>query len=135
MRFRIGLYIVGMGLWLSGGLWLLFHYFLQHPEQFGWSAHPLEPWWLRLHGAFALGGIWIFGLLWGVHIAPGWSTGERRRSGAVLTGILVWLVLSGYLLYYLGNEEARSIASLLHWATGLACPVVFAAHRLAPQRH
>ena len=131
---RVGLCVLGIGLWLSGGLWLLFHYFLERPGQFGLSAHPLEPWWLRLHAAFAFAGIWMFGLLWGVHIAPGWSAGRRRRSGAWLVGILAWLTLSGYLLYYLGNEQARTATSLLHWSAALACPILFAAHRQAKRR-
>ena len=37
-------------LWLSGVLWLLFHYFLQRTGTFGNEPHALEPWWLRLHG-------------------------------------------------------------------------------------
>ena len=135
MKFRITLYTAGLGLWVSGSLWLLFHYALQRQRQFGLSAHPLESWWLTLHGAFAFFSIWLFGLLWGVHIAPGWPAGLRRRSGAWLVGIFAWLILSSYLLYYLGNEQARSVASLLHWTVGLASPVLLAAHRLAPRRH
>lgn len=45
------LYIIGIGVWLSGGLWLLFHYFFVRQGDFGPVENPLTPWWLRLHGA------------------------------------------------------------------------------------
>lgn len=132
---RLGIYATGSGLWLSGGLWLLFHYFMQSRGDFTLAPHPLEAWWLRLHGAFAFGAIWVFGLLWSVHVTPGWADGKRRRSGAVLVGLFLWLTLTGYLLYYLGHERLRSLTSLLHWSLGLLLPGPFLLHRLvATQR-
>ena len=93
----------------------------------------MEPWWLRLHGAFAFVAIWMFGLLWSAHVAPGWSAGRHRRSGSWLVGSVVFLTATGYLLYYLTGDQPRSVASLLHWSVGLACPALFAAHRLGPR--
>jgi hypothetical protein len=131
---RLGVYAVGIGLWLTGALWLLFHYFLMRPGEFGPAADPLEAWWLTLHGAFAFLAIWTFGLLWGVHVANNWSAGRRRWSGALLVGVFELLIISGYLLYYLGDETLRPIASLVHWAVGLAGPIFFLAHRFGLQR-
>jgi hypothetical protein len=122
---------VASGLWASGAAWLLFHYFLMSRGPFGPEPSPLEPWWLKLHGAFAFAALWAFGLLWGVHIVKGWSLGRRRWSGVALFAGLVVLVLSGYLLYYLGSDMARAVASTLHWGVGLAAPVLYLAHRLA----
>lgn len=122
---RIGIYAVGFGLWASGGLWLLFHFFVQ--PHFG-APHPLEPWWMKLHGACAFASLWLFGLLWGVHVVRGWSGGRRRWSGATLAGILICLMLSGYLLYYVGDEDLRDVASIAHWSLGLASPLLFFAH-------
>ena len=124
------LYIVGTGVWLTGGLWLLFHYFLVTQGQFGPTTNPLEPWWLKLHGAFAFAAVWVFGLLWGIHIAKLWPHKRRRSSGGVLTGIFALLILSGYLLYYVGDDIIRPKISALHWVVGLACPVFFVWHRL-----
>ena len=131
---RWGLYIVGAGVWLSGGLWLLYHYFFECQGEFGPTANPLEPWWLKLHGAFAFAAVWVFGLLWGVHITKGWPHKRRRWSGGALTGVFALLIVSGYLLYYLGDDKVRPIVSILHWGIGLACPIFFFVHRVRVRR-
>jgi hypothetical protein len=126
---RAALYAIGVGLWLSGGLWLLLHWIPSEPGAFGVRQHPLEPWTLAVHGALALAGTWMLGLLWGVHIPDGWSMRRRRRSGVCLLVVAAWLLLSGYVLYYLGDERVRPVISLLHWGAGAACPFVFVIHR------
>ncbi len=112
----------------------MFHYFLVRQGEFGPTANPLEPWWLRLHGAFALAAIWMFGLLWGVHITKAWPHQRRRWSGGMLTGVFAFLIVSGYLLYYLGDDALRPIVSALHWGIGLACPAAFFLHRIRRRR-
>jgi len=131
---RISVYLVGAGLWLTGALWLLFHYVVGGGDGFAVSRNPLEPWWLTLHGGFGFASLWLLGLLWGVHIGAGWSSGQRRWSGGVTLGALVCLIVTGYLLYYLGDDRLRAGTSVLHWALGLALPVAFLAHRLARSR-
>ena len=132
---RWALYIIGVGLWLSGGLWLIFHYFFVEQGEFGPKIHPLEPWWLKLHGAFGFAAIWIFGLLWGAHVSRAWPGLRRRWSGGVMTGVFASLILSGYLLYYVGNDSARSVVSVLHWGIGVASPICFGVHRLGYRKH
>lgn len=127
-------YIVGAGIWLSGGLWLLFHYFFVTQGEFGPAENPLTAWWLRLHGAFAFAALWIFGLLWGTHITVAWPRQRRRRSGVALVGLLLFLIVSGYLLYYVGDDKVRPVISVLHWAVGLAAPAFFLAHRLRSRK-
>lgn len=127
---RVALYAVGGGSWLSGGLWLLVHHFGRREGEFGVTAHPLESWSLAVHGAFAVAAIWTLGLLWGTHVAPGWSLRRRRRSGVALVVAAAWLVLSGYLLYYLGAERPRAVVSVAHWAAGLASVALFVGHGL-----
>lgn len=131
---RWSLYIIGAGVWLSGGLWLLYHYFFERQGEFGLTVNPLEPWWLKLHGAFAFAAVWLFGLLWGVHITKAWPHKRRRWSGGVLTGVFVLLIVSGYLLYYIGDDKVRPIVSVVHWAIGLGCPIFFLFHRLRFRR-
>lgn len=123
------LYGIGIGTWFTGVLWLVFHRFLTRNGEFGPTPHPLEPWWLRLHGAFAFAAIWIFGYLWSIHIEVAWPYQRRRLSGSVLVAILLWLTVSGYLLYYLGDDTLRAAASLSHWVLGLTAPAGFVWHR------
>lgn len=105
--------------WASGVLWLVYRYWLMQSGEFGPLPHPLQGWWLRLHGAGAFATLWMLGLLWGVHITRAWPLMLRRRSGlsmAITAGVLV---LSGFLLYY-GGESLRDYAAPLHWGLGLA---------------
>jgi hypothetical protein len=126
---RVSLYAIALTAWLSGAAWLAFHYFVRAEGQFGETPSPLEPWWLRLHGAAAFAALWAFGLLWGVHILNGWRLNRRRWSGAILFGASAFLVASGYLLYYAGSEGLRDWISVAHWGVGLAAPLAFVWHR------
>lgn len=127
---RWQLYIIGAGVWLTGALWLLFHYFFVTKGEFGPTENPLTAWWLRLHGAFAFATIWIFGLLWAAHITAAWPRRRRRSSGVALTAVFLMLIVSGYLLYYIGDDRVRPVISALHWSVGLAGPVFVVLHRI-----
>lgn len=126
--------VIAAGVWATGVLWLVFHYFLQRPGDFGADPHPLEAWWLRLHGAFAFGALWTLGLLSASHLINGWASHRRRRSGASLLALAVVLTLSGYLLYYAGGDRVRSLVAILHWSVGLAAPLAFVWHRFLSTR-
>lgn len=128
---RLSLYVVSLGVWISGGLWLLFHNFPVKRGEFGPEVNPLEPWSLKVHGAFAVAAIWMFGLMWSVHVIRLWPFSWRRWSGGLMAGVVAWLILSGYLLYYVGDDKVRSIVSILHWGIGLAAPVFFLWHRIS----
>ena len=131
---RWWIYVIAAGVWLSGGLWLLFHYFLQKQGEFGPSTNPLEPWWLKMHGAFAFASLWMGGLIWGVHITRFWPGRRRRWSGSILTAVFALLILTGYLLYYVADDHARPMISYIHWIIGLLCPTLFLWHRWARTR-
>src|SRR4051812_29690046 len=91
---RYTVYSVAIGVWLTGVLWLIFHYFLRTKTNFGMKNHPLELWWLKLHGAFSFGAIFVLGLLWGSHIVRGWNVNWRRKSGGTLAGTGIVLTLT-----------------------------------------
>ena len=120
--------IVGL-LWASGIGWLVFHYFLRQVGEFGAMPHPLEAWWLRLHGAAAFASLWLIGVLWAIHLVPAWNA-RRRNSGIVLGVALALLVLSGYLLYYVGGDAARAAIALAHWLIGVVLPLPLLLHGL-----
>lgn len=126
---RLLTYAVGLGVWLTGVAWLVFHYFLKTRTEFGLAENPLTHWWLASHGLFAFATLWLFGLLWGQHVVGAWKTGRHRVSGSILLGVLAVLIASGYLLYYAGGDETQAIVSVVHWGIGLAVPLTFLVHR------
>lgn len=125
------IYIIGGGVWFTGVLWLLLHHFFMQPGEFGMAPNPVEPWSLRVHAAFAFGAIWLLGSLSAVHIQKGWNSRRKRYSGVALVSIFAVLILSGYLLYYVGEERVRAFLSAMHWIIGIIAPLVYVAHRLA----
>jgi hypothetical protein len=128
---RWSLYGVAAGLWSSGGLWLVAHYLWMKQGDFGPETSPAEPWALDVHGAFAMASLWFAGLLWGVHVLTGWESRRGRWSGGWLLGLLGILAVTGYLLYYVGDDDWRGRASLIHWVVGLALLPMFLWHRFS----
>jgi hypothetical protein len=128
---RLTVYAVSIGVWVTGAIWLLFHYFVKQVDKFGFeNAHPAEKWWLIGHAAFAFMSIWLFGVLWPAHVKKSWTAHIRRGSGGTLFGITTWLALTGLALYYIGSDTWRSWTSILHWAPGLGAVAIFAWHLL-----
>jgi hypothetical protein len=125
---------VGIGVWLSGAGWLAVHYLLKTSIEFELQRNPAEPWWLKLHGAFAFLALWTGGLLWGLHVVKAWNERRHRWSGGIMFALLLVLIGTGYLLYYAGNDHARAIVSATHWILGLLLPLAYLVHRTAKKR-
>lgn len=126
--------VVGLIVWGTGVGWLIFHYFVQHKGEFGPEPSPLEPWWLKLHGAAGFAALWTAGLLWAVHVVNGWNSGRRRWTGSFAFAMVCALILTGWLLYYVGDVPARPVISLSHWIGGLALPALYLLHRLLERK-
>ena len=124
-------YAVAWGVWLSGVLWLIFHYFFRVRGQFGFRTNPMEPIWLMLHGGLAVASVFVFGFLWTSHVLAGWHMRWRRRSGGTLAGFTIFLILTGYALYYIGGSKTLAVMQILHWAIGLAAIAAFFIHWLS----
>ena len=122
--------ISGALLWLSGAAWLLLHYYGQVQSEFGPETNPLEPWFLRVHGLVLLPALLGFGGLFVAHMPKGWKNRYQRTIGIALTTAFAVLILSGYMLYYAGDEGLRDWTSLIHWALGLGTPALFIWHYL-----
>jgi hypothetical protein len=123
-------YLYGMGtvLILSGAMWLLFHYYVRIPGEFGPTLHPLEPWLLSIHGISAAGILIGFGSVMPGHVRRAWRAARNRITGSIFFGVMLALTITGYLLYYVGNETARSFLSIFHWGVGLGLPVLAGWH-------
>ena len=113
---------------LSGALWLLFHYFVSVSGDFGPIPHPLESWWLRVHGLGAALLLIGFGSVLPGHVRRAWHARRNRVSGSTFFAALATLSLSGYCLYYVGGEILRPLLSAGHWLLGLLFPVLTAWH-------
>jgi hypothetical protein len=133
-RHRRGVYAGLFVLWLTGALWLVFHYFLQRPGAFGSEPHVLESWWLRLHGLAMMVALVAAGTVVVHHAGRAWQLGRNRLAGALLSGILLWLAVTGYALYYFSGDDTRTWLPWLHWLPGLALPLAVALHVRHGQR-
>ncbi|MCW1385089.1 hypothetical protein OLX02_19930 [Novosphingobium sp. KCTC 2891] len=120
----------GMGLWLSGCGWLLLHYYGQKQGEFGPEMNPVEPWMMKAHGLFLIPALLGIGGMFIAHIPKGWAHQHQRIAGVALCGVLAVLIASGYMLYYVGDEDLRAWTSLAHWMIGLGLPAVFLWHYL-----
>jgi len=123
-------YAILAATWLTGAVWLLLHHFMRRQGELGIVPHPLEPWTLKLHGASAFAALWLAGFLWSSHIIPAWRRMRRPASGITLAVLFAGLIVSGYLLYYVGDESWRARVALAHWLVGLALPLSLIAHVL-----
>jgi hypothetical protein len=90
--------------------------------------HPAEPWLLKAHGAAAMVSLIVLGTLLIVHVKRGWQSKLNRGSGTGLLSVFGVLIVSGYALYYVGEERFRALASNIHLWVGLALPAVLIAH-------
>jgi hypothetical protein len=72
---------------------------------------------LKLHGAGAFLALLALGSLLAQHIRFGWSARRNRTSGSLLGGFAALIVLTGYGLYYAG-EDLREWSKWTHLALG-----------------
>jgi hypothetical protein len=112
----------------TGVLWLVFHHFLRVEGDFGAEPHPLEPLWMKAHGAAAMAFLVVLGSLVRGHVRLGWKQRRHRPSGGAIVGASLVLAATGWALYYVGAEGLRAYVSIAHWTLGLAAPVLLAAH-------
>jgi len=123
-----GLYAVFALLWLSGLMWLVFHYFLRVNGEFGEMNHPLQVWWLRLHGLAVFAALPALGSVLSTHAQRAWKLKKNRTTGLFVKAIFLWLGLTGYALYYFADEDNAAWLPVLHWAVGLSVPLMLALH-------
>jgi hypothetical protein len=122
-------YSVAAVLFVSGVIWLQLHWLdIRNPDAL---PHPAEPWLMKVHGAAAMLLLVILGTLIPLHIRRGWYAKVNRQSGLGIIALFAFLILSGYGLYYVGDEHAREYTAYVHDILGLAAPLIIAWHVLA----
>jgi hypothetical protein len=123
---RRWLYTIAVPLAGTGCVWAVAHYaFGDTPA----AARAVEVWSMKLHGGLAMAALVVVGMLLPVHVQPGLRAGEQVRSGIAMLALVALLVLTGYGLYYLGDELWREAARFAHLALGVAAAVWLPRHR------
>jgi hypothetical protein len=82
---------------------------------------------LKLHGAAAMAALILLGALVS-HVRKGWKARKNRSSGITLLLVILFLVATGYGLYYAGDEQLRSLISRWHTWIGLGICLLIPAH-------
>jgi cytochrome bd-type quinol oxidase subunit 2 len=116
---RAGLSATGAVVLASGVAWLLAH----DPSRSGFASAAME-----IHGGAAMVLLVLLGAVSALHAPAAWREGKNRWSGAAVVGLVSVLILTGFLLYYLGDEHARGFASIMHWTVGLAAGALLGLH-------
>src|SRR5205814_7393508 len=92
-----------------------------------------EPLLMKVHGAAAVVALIVIGGLLALHVPGGWAERRSRPSGSTMLAVCGLLILTGYLLYYAGNETAREVSSYVHLTLGLALPLLLGFHLIKPK--
>jgi hypothetical protein len=127
-RQRAAIFAVFGALWFSGCLWLCLHQFFARGGQFGATPHPWEPSVLLLHGVIAILSMYLLGWITARHILHFWSRRLRQLSGGVLAAFLALLVLSGFALFFLSDDQWQYVAASIHDALGVGVTVFGVQH-------
>jgi hypothetical protein len=84
---------------------------------------------LKVHAGAAMAALVVLGALI-THIRSGWRSRRNRISGLTLLLAILFLVITGYGLYYAGDEQLRSAISRWHAWIGLGLFGLLPAHVL-----
>lgn len=125
-RHKIAFYTVLGVVFASGAIWIWLHYFAQSDNEFG--ASPTQTWVLTIHGLFAAASLLVIGSLLPLHVKYAWRAHRNRTNGIFFVSIVGLLILTGYALYYIGNEQLRAWTSWTHIIVGLAFPCLLILH-------
>jgi len=83
---------------------------------------------LKVHGAAAMLALIVLGSLVPYHVKWAWKVGLNRGTGGLMLSTQVLLIVTGYALYYSGDEDVRAFAGNLHLIIGLGFPVILGWH-------
>jgi hypothetical protein len=83
---------------------------------------------MRVHGAIAVFAVALLGWVSARHIADNWPRTKKRKSGLAMVSAYILLVLSGYSLYYVLQDELRETIGQVHEVLGVISVAVAAVH-------
>ncbi|GBD31631.1 MAG: hypothetical protein KatS3mg081_1342 [Gemmatimonadales bacterium] len=121
---------------VSGAVYLWMKYFMTSADPYAVINHPLQPLVLKIHILVSPLLVFALGLIALKHVAEHLRRKVRagRRSGLLLAGSAVPMVVSGYLIQVLTDQTWLKIAALTHIVTGTLFALGAAAHWAAVLR-
>lgn len=127
-KFKFKLYWILTLLFVSGLLYAIPGYldrwfFIELDWPF--SGH----WLMTLHGLGAMVCCFALGYLTRCHVMVHLRSRRHFATGMSMFSIMLVMLGSGYLLYYLGDEDWRRISADIHCALGVLLPLALGIHR------
>lgn len=126
-RHRLTLYAASVTLFLSGISWAWIHH-LDEAGKAGEDLVKLEQWLIAVHGWSAMVFVLLLGTLLASHVRRAWHARKNRQNGVFFLTAISLLTLSGYALYYLGDEGWRNAVSDVHLWLGVVAPALLVLH-------
>ena len=126
-RHRWTLFVIGLALLLTGLAWV----WLQQMDEAGnltEAWRELKMGLMKTHGWAAVGFVLLLGTLIPVHIRHSWHARRNRANGVCFLSAVSLLTLTGYALYYLGDEQLRALCSDVHFWLGSIIPLLLIWH-------
>jgi hypothetical protein len=113
---------------ITGLAWAFVHYFGDAAGLDSRAALAFNASMMKLHGGAAMAALIVIGALLPHHVPGGWTAKLNRKSGVTTLVVASMLVLTGYLLYYTGDETYREFASYFHLGAELAFAALLIFH-------
>ena len=132
-RHRRTLYAVSLALFLSGLAWAVVHR-LDVADRAGDGLRQWKPTLLQIHGLAAVGFVLLIGTVLPGHVRRAWHAKKNRANGAFFLTTVSVLIITGYVLYYVGDDRWRERLSNAHLWLGLAAPALLVWHILSGRR-
>ena len=120
-------YLVSAAVFLTGAAWAWLRYLGKPPNDLG-ASNPAETWLMKVHGGAAMLALILLGTLLPLHIKFALRAGRNLRTGLTLFAVFGFLCVTGYGLYYAGDEHFRAWTSTAHLWVGLALPAIISLH-------
>ena len=126
---QIWIYVTVFTLVATGVVWLIDHYCPNSVDNTATLSSTVGPIALKIHGAAAMVFLVLLGTLILNHMWVGLKADRNKISGVFLALLNLWLVVTGYALYYASSESLRNGASISHSIVGLLVPILLLVHQ------
>ena len=81
-----------------------------------------------IHNAISLLMLLMLGSLLSLHVRRGWQKRRHRLSGSILIIVIFFLLFTGLMILYSGNENLSFVAGLSHMVVGSVFILIYCWH-------